>query len=361
MSNILSWKPDWQACRDNLVRWWNRQGMALYLEVWRDQPREKIPTVYVPADLEFRWTDASYRCSAAEAQMARVEFWAEAFPYFDTQIGPGSLGTFVGSTPGFDVETVWYEPYITVPDRVTEIALTPDRHWLNVHMDLIDEGMRRAQGRYLVGVPDLIENMDTLAALRGDANLLFDLLDRPDWVLPRLQEINRIYFEVFDLMYSHVSPAADGNAFSAFRIWGPGKTAKLQCDISATLSPQMFRRFVQPYLIEQCAYLDYTLYHLDGTNAMQQVEPLLEIEKLNAIEWTPQAGRPNGGDPCWFDLYRRIRAGGKGVQAVGVQPEQVIPLLDAIGPQGVFILLSEPLTRKAAEKLMRDCEPYRSA
>ena len=360
MTKLLTWKPDWQACRDNLVRWWNREGMGLYMEVLRDQPRAGIPSVDLPADLEYRWTNAEYRCSAAEAQMARVDFWAEAFPYFDTQIGPGSLGTFIGSRPGFAVDTVWYEPYITDPDQVQGISLTADRHWLDAHLGLIDEGMRRAGGRYLVGIPDLIENMDTLAALRGDANLLYDLVDRPDWIPARLEEINRIYFEIFDLMAARVSPDGDGNAFSAFHIWGPGKTAKIQCDISATLSPRMFRRFVQPYLRAQCEFLDFSLYHLDGTNAMQHVEPLLEIEPLNAIEWTPQAGRPGGGDPCWFDLYKRIRAGGKGVQAVGVQPEQVIPLVDAVGPHGVFILLADPVDQVTAEKLMRDLEPYRT-
>jgi hypothetical protein len=161
-------------------------------------------------------------------------------------------------------------------------------------------------------------------------------------------------------MFERVRDADGGNAFTAFRIWGPGKTAKVQCDFSANISARMFRVFVSPFLAEQCAWLDYSLYHLDGTTALQHVEPLLEIPALDAIEWTPQAGRPGGGSPEWYDLYRRILRGGKGVQAVGVELDEVIPLLDAVGPAGMCILLGGAAYDEAeAERLLKALEPYR--
>ena len=39
---------------------------------------------------------------------------------------------------------------------------------------------------------------------------------------------------------------------------------------------------------EQCRWLDHSLYHLDGTQALHQLPALLAIEELDAIEWTPQ-------------------------------------------------------------------------
>ena len=42
-----------------------------------------------------------------------------------------------------------------------------------------------------------------------------------------------------------------GVVFGAFRIWGPGKTAKVQCDASAMFSPAMFEQFVVPALTEE--------------------------------------------------------------------------------------------------------------
>jgi hypothetical protein len=121
----------------------------------------------------------------------------------------------------------------------------------------------------------------------------------------------------------------------------------------------MYARFVVPYLSEQCAWLDYSMYHLDGTNAHQHLDLLLSIDRLNAIEWTPQAGRPSGGSPEWYNLYRRIKAAGKSVQAVGVEYEDVIPLLDAVGPQGMFIILAhDGFPPDRAEQLAKQLEPY---
>lgn len=63
--------------------------------------------------------------------------------------------------------------------------------------------------------------------------------------------------------------------------------------------------------------IDYTLYHLDGVGAMHHLPALLEIEELNAIQWTPGVGEPQGGSPKWYDLYKKILAGGKVSWLVG--------------------------------------------
>jgi hypothetical protein len=188
---------------------------------------------------------------------------------------------------------------------------------------------------------------------------LVDLIERPEWVLEKLAEINQAYFEVFDLIYKKVKDHSGGNAFSAFKVWAPGKTAKLQCDISAALSPKMFRRFVIPFLSEQCRWLDYSLYHLDGTNSLQHLDSLLEVENLNAIEWTPQAGKPGGGSPNWYDLYIKIKSRGKSVQAVGVKLNEVIPLIHSVGPDGLYVLLDQPVYAQEAEKLLTELAAFR--
>ena len=98
-----------------------------------------------------------------------------------------------------------------------------------------------------------------------------------------------------------------------------------------------FRRFVVPYIREQCQRIPYTLYHLDGVGAIRHLPALLEIEELDAIQWTPGVGQPQGGDPQWYDLYRRILNAGKSVMACWVKPEELRPLLNAIGTEGVHV------------------------
>ena len=162
------------------------------------------------------------------------------------------------------------------------------------------------------------------------------------------------------LFYGKIRDSDGGNTF-VFNIWGPGKTCKVQCDASAMFSPDMFRRFVLKPLRAQCGWLDYSLYHLDGETALQHLDILLnEIPELDAIEWTPMlcSRGEGGGKPKWYDLYRRILRGGKRVQAVAVDYDEVIPLLDAVGGKGMYISTCAP-TEDTARQLEDRAKAYR--
>jgi hypothetical protein len=120
------------------------------------------------------------------------------------------------------------------------------------------------------------------------------------------------------------------------------------------ISPSMYRKFVLPALTRQCDWLDNSLYHLDGVNAIPQLDNILSIDSLNAVQWTAGEGQPCGGSPVWYDLYRRIKQGGKSVQAGGVLIDEIEPLIDAVGPEGLMIFTwasSETETRAAIERL----------
>jgi hypothetical protein len=219
-------------------------------------------------------------------------------------------------------------------------------------VQLIRYGRDRNRGRYYIAYPDLIENIDTLAQLRDPQMLLMDMIERPDWVQTRIREITDAFFACYDELHKLLGDPWGGTGWCAFGLWGPGKVAKVQCDFSCMISAEMFREFVVPDLARQCEWLDYSMHHLDGTQAMHHLDALLEIEALDAIEWTPQSGIPGGGSPEWYDLYRRIKAAGKSVQAIGVKSDEVEPLIDAVGPEGMLIM-SGAETETAARELLR--------
>lgn len=346
------WKEDWPEARAALTRWWAGDGLAIHVTAPLDEPRGDFPPPLPPPSLATRWLDPNWRIAASLRRLARTFYGGVAFPHFDTNIGPGSLGLFLGCDGRLAPDTVWYEPVMAEPETR---CLTPDLEgeWWRRHMALIEAGLAVAEGRFLVSVPDLIENLDTLIQLRGTEKTLLDCVERPGWVEDRIREINAAFFECFDRIADRVRDPWGGNSWCAFEIWGTGRTAKVQCDFACAISPSMFRRFVTPCLTEQCAWLDNSLFHLDGTQALPHLDNLLAIDELDAIEWTPQAGLPGGGSPNWYALYRRIRAGGKGVQAVGVAYDEVEPLLDAVGPDGMFVITSAPSETAARELLRR--------
>jgi hypothetical protein len=360
----MKWKSDWPRAKEDLTRWWNRKGMALRVDARADKQIELRPDLMnLPTDPYIRGTDVKLRCDGAEYNMVREFFGGVGFPVYQAITGPGTLAECLGCKAVFEPDTVWYEPCIFEPDKSGPIKLSRENNAaLDLHVRMVEEGLRRGRDKYLVAMPDLIENLDILAAMRGSENLLMDLVERPSWVKERNWEINQAFFEAFDIFFD-LTKFEGGNPF-IFGLWGPGKTCKVQCDFSCMISPAMFKEFVVPCLTAQCDWLDYSMYHLDGETALQHLNLLLEIDSLDAIEWTPMgaAGQSNvshtGGHPQWYDLYRRIKAGGKSVQAVGVKAAEVKPLVDAVGPEGMFIWANVSSQREA-EKLLADMEQYR--
>ena len=66
-----------------------------------------------------------------------------------------------------------------------------------------------------------------------------------------------------------------------------------------------------PSLRLQCQQLDFSLYHLDGPDAIRHLDALMEIEELNALQWTAGAGQPDGGNERWYAIYDKVRDAGK--------------------------------------------------
>jgi hypothetical protein len=336
--SITTWKTNWEESRPHYLDWW--AGKGLVISMWEHLSKEGAPHAEVacppPArDWQQFWFDPEWRSSHLHYQLSRSSFKADILPVANTHLGPGSLAAILGSELEGSPDTIWIHPLKEPSDTV---ALDENNPWWKLHLDLVKACRKNSDGRYFVGCPDLIEGMDTLASLRGTQPVLLDMIDRPEELERQLQAVNDIWFEVFERIYQEINIAGE-MAFCYFSLWAPGRMAKLQSDISGMMSPRTFRRFVQPFIRQQCQRLDYSMYHLDGVDATRHLNALLEIEELNAIQWTPGVGQPQGGDPCWFDLYRRIRAAGKAIMPCWVEVNELQPLLDSVGPEGVNVLM----------------------
>lgn len=358
------WKSNWDETKQHFIDWWQHDGLVL--GGWgapKSDGKVHEETVPLPRPESIRdhYSNGELRARRNHRRLARQDFPADVLPVSDAHIAAGDLALLLGCEPGFSEETVWFNPVFhqdPEPEKLPPLAFSEANPWWQVIEQTITIAADLGRGKYLVGCPDLVENIDILAALREGQNLMRDMIDRPEWVEQKVQEINRVWFDVYQRIYDIIKLDDGSSVFGPFRVWGPGKTAKLQCDASAMFSPEMFERFVTPSLTEQCAWLDFSMYHLDGTQAICHLDNLLNIAPLDAIEWTPQAGIENGGHPRWYDLYRRILEGGKSVQVVGAAKDEIAPLLDAIGTKGVYIMAGIT-NAKEAEEIISIVETYR--
>ncbi|OFW63622.1 MAG: hypothetical protein A2Y74_03805 [Actinobacteria bacterium RBG_13_63_9] len=172
----MHYKPDWTEARKRIEAWWSGEvidRVAIAVTASRSQPAPERPWP-PPADPERLWTDVEYRLDLTEAYCARTYFGGEAYPRLNPSMGPGTLALFLGAFPTWMDDTVWFDPVFRELSESTTLAFDARNQWWGVCQQLVAAGMEQGRDRYLVVLPDLIENLDTLASLRGTDALLVD-------------------------------------------------------------------------------------------------------------------------------------------------------------------------------------------
>ena len=294
--------------------WWRRDNRGLPLMrviAIKDNPPQPIPEVKQLESRAEQYTGLEFIHSFMRYYLATHEYLADSFPSFGANLGPGSLALYLGAEPIFRPDTVWYEPCIKDPETHPPLRFDPDNKWWLLHYDLIRRLKEAAGGTYRLDIPDLIENIDIYAAMRGPQEALFDIMDCPEKVHEFVDQIDGTYFQYYDAFYDLLKDPDGVSSYTAFYILGRGRVAKIQCDFSAMLSPQHYREFVLPSLRKQTEKLDHTLYHLDGPDAIRHVPAIMELERLDALQWTCGAGQPDGTNPRWFGIYDQVVAADK--------------------------------------------------
>ena len=309
-------KPDIKETKQRFEAWWNgnlNEAPLLTLIEILDEP--KSGSKFEPAGEYPEITDLylNYKGRIADFRnrLNFVNYLADSYPSLSLDLGPGSMALYLGSDPIFSRETVWYSDVVKNTWKDYPLKFDPENKWWKLHLEMIRNAHDAAGGEFYVNIPDIIENMDILAAMRGPQASCFDLVDEPEIIHERLNELDELYFKYYDAMYDIVKDDENFSSFTAFHVLGPGKTGKVQCDFAAMLSPEMFKEFIVPSLNYQCSRLNQSIFHLDGPDCIRHIPALMSVESLKALQWTPGEGKPDGGDERWFPIYDKVREAGK--------------------------------------------------
>jgi 5-methyltetrahydrofolate--homocysteine methyltransferase len=321
-------------CLERFSMWWDRKGLlagsALPLYS-KELPAKR------PADEE-KYLDPGKGAAWIARDIRLQEYPADTFPVADVDIGPGSLAIFLGAEPKSHGGSVWFHSPYGSREEIPAFCWDESNPWWIRTQDFYTALDSVLGDTCVLPLPDLCENLDVLASLRGTEALMMDLYDDPVWVKEKLAELDSFYETVFDNIQAFVRAPDGAGAFHAFRLLGKGRTAKVQCDAAAMISPDIFDRFVMPGLQRQCAYLDNSLFHLDGTQSIVHLDSILSIPELDAVEWTPQAGIEGGEHPRWYPMYKKILNAGKSLQILVGGLEYLPDLLKELGSEGIYLL-----------------------
>ncbi len=315
-----------------------------------------------PRDLYQKWLDEEFITERHKTYLNNVGFTAEGHPNLFTNLGPGCLAACIGGNFELAENTVWFDKNPIIDD------------WTNLPKIEFDENSEmwqhivRLQNRFAkepdfsFSITDIGGSLDIVAALRSTNKLLYDLYDYPDEILEFTEKINKIWFKFYDMQVKILEEAK-----VPYNTWINIPSLKpwysLQCDFCYMISPEHFEKFVLPGLTEQVNYMPRSIYHLDGVGELPHLDMLLDIEKLNGIQWIPGDAQAPIWDEKWLSLYKKIQDKNKNLVFIGgisenheKEAERLVKTLD---PKGLYIsadFSSKEKAEEMVEKITRWCE-----
>ena len=305
-----------------------------------------------PDDLREKWFDFDWRIECFERGLENAGFMCEGFPATWCNLGPDILAACTGSELIFEPGTSWAK--FRVDDWSAEPALEFQRdgfYWQSTER-FLKLTAERGNGRWLIGSGDLHTNGDGLSALRGPENLLLDLYDCPDEIHKRLAECHRVWEQMIDAHFEIIHPGCNGMNSSWCSATCHGRYGVIQNDFCCMVGPEMFDTFFKEYIEKEAAYLDCSIYHLDGPDAMKHLDSICASESLDIIQWVPGAGSKPMNE--WPDFLRHVQEFGKGLWLYG-SPQEQLDIMTQVDPKGCMYNVGFP-DREAAEAWLKEAE-----
>ncbi|MAE61673.1 MAG: hypothetical protein CMJ49_09995 [Planctomycetaceae bacterium] len=198
-----------------------------------------------------------------------------AFPCFI----PAALGCKIrvlpGNVIGEDLGLPW--------DEALAKRLDQQHPWFEKYLEFALALVDRAAGRYPVGHGVELGPIDLHALLRGHNQSIFDLMDHPDRSADLLMHLGHIFVEYFKETWNRL-PLYHGGYFDAqYQLWAPGPIVRMQEDATAVVSPELYRKLLQPVDRMIAEQFECNFMHLHSTS-MFMLDAFIEIEELRCFE-----------------------------------------------------------------------------
>lgn len=330
----LKLKPDYDEVKKRFDAFWECEiyDRPLVSITLRKENAKPLP-VKEYGSYEEKWLDIDFRAKTASLDMDNRIFLGESLPIVFPNMGPEIFSAWCGCGYKFGESTSWSEPCITDWDEDSDKAVFDRSHPLfNATMEYTKKLLEYAKDRFIVGLTDFHPGGDHLAALRDPQNLAIDMIENPDKVKNLLNRSYPEYFRVYDIFYELLR--SSGMPITS---WLPaiydGRYYIPSNDFSCMISKEMFDEVFLPGIIKECEFLDRSIYHLDGPGALRHLDSLLEIKRLNAVQWVFGAG--NEGFERWIPVYKKIQKAGKGV-CLYISVNELSRVFETLEPEGIW-------------------------
>jgi len=348
-NSAISANPDWEHARERLTAFWeheliDRPCVQVYVDPpWIPAAAADLAELGVSAT--DYWTRPDSFFQVERHRYRRRQFLGDALPV----LYPNWAGVpqMMGAQVVYDAETLWVHAPAETPGEVSGSGLRVDAPEVDDLVGWLSHCAEQGAGECFVGFPAMGNAGDHLAQVLDYQNLCLALYDDPEGVLRLEAAITQLWKGVYDRAFTAINGHMAGSC-GWLPAWHPRRSALIEFDFAAMISPDQFRLFL-PHLIERAEYVERSIYHVDGPDALIHLDTILAQPEFDAIQWEPGAG--GGGLLEWLPVLHRIQAAGKCLYVGyhGWRPDEVLQAFRELDPAGVIL----PVQTHSADEAQR--------
>lgn len=342
----MKYKKDIEITKKRLEAFWenglyDRCTAQLYVHWDKNKQMRARGYPFHGNDSADFWTDADNIMARYRDYFENSIFMAEAIPSIFVNLGPGSLAAYLGSAVVLGKDTVWFDKLINFENN--PVIFDRNNKWWQLTKHLTQQILQQGEDEFYPIISDLGGVMDVQGHLRGVNELLLACACDAENVYEKEKVIMDVWKDCYLELCYDLKCQTNG-MMNWLYIWAPGSTYCLQSDLSCNISNDMFREMFLPRIYEQCQYIQYPLYHLDGAQAIKHLDGILQIEQIKAIQWEPGYG---GGEPIThLDLLKRIQKSNKSL-VISIKPSDISLAKKELSPEGLCLRVSCGNTEEA--------------
>jgi len=219
--------------------------------------------------------------------------------------------------------------------------------WLKKYLEFTEALVKLSGGRFPVGQPITRGPTDMVGALLGQSEMIYALSDDPDTMGRLISAVTAIFLRVIELQKALIPPFHGGSSLGFYHVWAPGTSIWYQDDLSAILSPTMYRHFFIDAGTRICDGFDYAAIHLHPSSFFI-LDDLLSIPRLRAIEVNKDVGGPTIGE--MMETLRKIQEKKCLILWGDLTLEDLALVKRDLHPQGLFFHIVAPTLEEAKKR-----------
>jgi hypothetical protein len=237
--------------------------------------------------------------------------------------------------PRLDTGSIYSAPFLEDLAQLSKIAPPEESPWLTLLLESTRHLVEESGGRYQVAQCLQRGPIDLASALMGHSEMCFAVYDDPTGLRALAELCTKAFIEVAKAQ-NEIIPELNGGGCTPFGVWAPGSVVKTQCDVSSSVSAQLYEDFFFPYEVEICKSFDYSVVHLHS-GYLHTVDVLLKDKYPSAIQVSLDTGSTPHTVHDLLPVFQRILEEKPLFVQGRMTPQELDELVEELPARGLYV------------------------